>query len=78
MAINFSELLSNEQKRNLIENRIAQFAAEGYQHTLNLSAAEKLEDEQLIEASQKAIETLTAAIETHEVELAALPVEVTQ
>lgn len=78
MTINFSELLSSEQKRNLIENRIAQFAAEGYQHTLNLSAAEKLEDEQLIEASQKAIETLSAAIETHEAELAALPVEVTQ
>jgi len=78
MTINFSELLSTEQKRNLIENRIAQFAAEGYQHTLNLSAAEKLEDEQLIEASQKAIETLSAAIETHEAELAALPVEVTQ
>ena len=50
MTINFSELLSTEQKRNLIENRIAQFAAEGYQHTLNLGAAEKLEDEQLIEA----------------------------
>jgi hypothetical protein len=73
MAINFSDLLTTEQKRNLIEQRIAQFAAEGYQHTLNLGAAEKLEDEQLIEASQKAIETLSAAIETHEAELAALP-----
>lgn len=78
MAINFSELLSDDQKRTLIENRIAQFAAEGYQHTLNLTAAQNLEDEDLIEASQKAIDTLSAAIETHKAELATLPPAVTE
>lgn len=72
MAIDFSSLLSTEQKRSLLENRIAQFAAEGYQHQLNLSAAEKVNDEATVEASRNAIEVLSTAIENHQEELNAL------
>lgn len=37
--MDYSSLLTNEQKRNILEQRIAQFASEAYQHTLNKEVA---------------------------------------
>ena len=36
MSIDFAAMLTNDQKRQLLENRIQQFAAEAYQYSLNL------------------------------------------
>ena len=35
MAIDYSELLTDNEKRNILKQRLTQFAAEGYQHTIN-------------------------------------------
>jgi len=69
MAIDFASLLTDEQKRGLLEQRIAQFAAEGYQHQLNLVAAQEVGDETLEASSTRAIEDLSSAIESHQKEL---------
>jgi hypothetical protein len=75
MAIDFSSLLTPEQKRQLLEGRIAQFASEAYQYTLNLKTAEAVGTEEQVEGIKKSIEVLESAITVHQEELAALPAE---
>ena len=77
MSIDFGALLTTEQKQNLLSQRIQQFAAEGYQHTLNKQVAESKDpvDENLLEQSNNAIATLTAAISEYQAELDKLTVE---
>jgi uncharacterized protein YlxW (UPF0749 family) len=77
MSIDFGALLTTEQKQNLLTQRIQQFAAEGYQHTLNKQVAESKDpvDENLLEQSNNAIATLTAAISEYQAELDKLTVE---
>lgn len=75
MSIDFASLLTNEQKRQLLQNRIAQFAAEAYQQTLNKKTAEALQSESQIEASEKSIALLEEAIRIHQEELNNLPSE---
>nr|DAW17377.1 MAG TPA: hypothetical protein [Caudoviricetes sp.] len=72
MAIDFGQLLTTEQKRAILEARIASFANEGYQHTLNKAAATS--EEQIANADE-AIEIISAAIEAHQAELDSLPAE---
>jgi len=72
-TIDFGSLLSTEQKRSLLEQRIQQFAAEGWQHQLNRNAAESLGDTDLVAASDDAIAKISSAIEVHQAELATLP-----
>lgn len=69
MAINYSEILSNEQKINILNQRIAQFAAEAWQHELNKRTCMNLNDEAGVESSTKALEVLEAAIAVHQAEL---------
>jgi hypothetical protein len=73
MAIDFGSLLSDDQKRQLIENRIAQFAAEAYQHSLNKTTAEKLESKDQVDQAESNIKLLETAIQVHQEELAKLP-----
>ena len=73
MAIDFNNLLTVEQKRLLLEQRIQQFASEAYQHELNRQIAVSVDDEQAIEQSEQALVTLETAITVHEAELAGLP-----
>lgn len=77
MSVDFGALLTNEQKQNLLSQRIQQFAAEGYQHTLNKQVAESKDpvDENLLQQSENAIATLTAAIQEYQAELDKLTVE---
>jgi hypothetical protein len=77
MSIDFGALLTTEQKQNLLTQRIQQFAAEGYQHTLNKQVAESKDpiDENLLEQANDAIATLTAAITEYQAELDKLTVE---
>jgi hypothetical protein len=69
MTINFSELIPTEQKQAMLEQRIAQLALEGYQHQLNLQAAETAKNDEIIEASNVSIAIITTAIETAQKEL---------
>jgi hypothetical protein len=78
MSIDFDTVLTNEQKAEIIQQRITQFAAEAYQHMLNKKTAEKVGAEDQVENIEKNIATLEAAIAVHKEELAKLPVAVTE
>ena len=78
MSIDFASLLSPEQKRNLLENRIQQFASEAYQYTLNLKTAEEVGTEDQVDGIKKSIAILESAIKVHQDELAALPLPATE
>jgi hypothetical protein len=78
MTIDYSSLLTDEQKRNILQQRISQFAAEAYQHTLNKQTCVSLEDEAGIEAADKSLTVLEAAISVHQAELTAIPVPVSE
>lgn len=73
MSIDYAAMLTDAQKRQLIENRLAQFAAEAYQYTLNKKTAESIQSESQIEAADKALAILEAAVKVHQEELAKLP-----
>jgi hypothetical protein len=73
MSINYDALLSPEQKRQLLEGRISQFAGEAYQYTLNLKTAEEVGSEDQVAGIKKSLEILESAIKIHQEELAALP-----
>ena len=70
MTIDYSSLLSDEQKRNVLQQRISQFATEAWQHELNKKTCEQLEDTEGVENSEKALAVLDAAISVHQAELA--------
>ena len=74
----FDNYLTADQKRSLIEQRLTQFAAEGYQHQLNKLNAQTAthltaeEQAQAIEVAEKSMDIIQQAIATHEVELGKL------
>jgi hypothetical protein len=70
MAIDYSSLLSTDQKRGILEQRLAQFASEAYQHTLNKEVAKN--DEAAVAAADEALAILDNAITVHQEELAKL------
>jgi hypothetical protein len=72
MAIDFNTLLTDEHKRNLLTQRIEQFAGEAYQHELNRQIAEKINDSESVASSMAALVTLETAITVHQEELDAL------
>jgi hypothetical protein len=69
--MDYSALLTNEQKRSILQQRIAQFASEGYQHTLNKEVAK--DNLEAVAAADEALAILDAAIAVHQEELAKLP-----
>lgn len=73
MAIDYTTLLTNEQKRGILTQRVSQFAAEAYQHSLNKTTCESVGDTDGVANADKALVILEAAIATHQAELAALP-----
>jgi hypothetical protein len=73
MSIDYAALLTFEQKRSVLEQRISQFAIEAYQHSLNKETCAALDDENGIASAEKSLVVLEAAITTHQTELAALP-----
>jgi hypothetical protein len=75
MSIDYSSLLTAKQKRDVIEQRIAQFALEAYQHTLTKETCAALDDEEGLKFLEKSLITLEAAITTHQAELAKLPAD---
>lgn len=73
MAIDYSSLLTDDQKRSILEQRIAQFAAEAYQHDINKQIATASNNEEGIKAADDALVILDTAIVVHQEELAKLP-----
>lgn len=75
MAIDYSSLLTGEQKRSILQQRLTQFASEAYQHNINKQIAAASNNEEGIKAADEALAVLDKAIEVHQEELAKLPVE---
>ena len=68
--MDYSALLSNDQKRSILEQRIAQFASEAYQHELNKEVAK--DNAEAVLAADEALAILDNAITVHQDELAKL------
>ena len=68
--MDYSSLLSNDQKRSILEQRIAQFASEAYQHELNKEVAK--DNAEAVLAADEALAILDNAITVHQDELAKL------
>ena len=73
--MDYSALLSKEQKRSILEQRIAQFASEAYQHEINKMVATASNNEEGVTQAEAALEILESAITVHQDELAKLPSE---
>lgn len=67
MAIDYSELLTNDEKRNILKQRLTQFAAEGYQHTINKEVSK--DNAEAVAAADQALVLIEAAINVHLAEL---------
>lgn len=72
MAIDYSALLTEDQKKSILEQRLAQFAAEAYQHEINKTVAAATDNADGVKAAEDALVILDKAIEIHKVELDAL------
>ena len=70
MAIDYSGLLSPQQKQALLTERIQQFAAEAYQHQLNKQIAEAIGDTESAKQADYSIATLETAITVYQTEQA--------
>ena len=68
--MDYASLLSNDQKKSILEQRIAQFASEAYQHTLNKEVAAG--NAEAVQAADDALAILDNAIKIHQEELAKL------
>ena len=73
MAIDYTGLLSDEQKKSILEQRLTQFAAEAYQHDINKQVATASNNEEGIKQATDALAILESAINIHQEELAKLP-----
>lgn len=74
MAVDYSSLLTDEQKKSILEQRLAQFASEAYQHDINKQVAEASDNAEGVKAAEEAMAILDKAIVVHQSELAKLPV----
>jgi hypothetical protein len=68
--MDYSALLTTEQKKAILEQRIAQFASEAYQHDINKKMAG--DNPEAIQAANDALAILDNAITIHQDELAKL------
>ena len=75
MAIDYSALLTDAQKREILGQRLTQFVSEAYQHDINKQIATVSNNAEGIKVADDALVILDAAIVVHQEALAALPVE---
>lgn len=68
----FDAYLSDTEKAVIIQQRIKQFASEGYQQELNKELAQKSENQEAVEQTEVAIEAIKGAITVQEEALAKL------
>ena len=72
MAIDYSKYITNEQKKTLLTDRLSQFAAEAYQHSINSQVAKLLGNDEGVKNAEDALVILEAAIDAHVTELETL------
>lgn len=72
MAIDFGKYITDDQKKKILEDRLAQFAAEAYQHSINAQVAQSLGNDEGVENASNALAILEAAIDAHEAELGSI------
>lgn len=70
--MDYSAYLSDDQKKDILNQRLTQFAAEAYQHGINKGVAQAAGNEAGVQAADEALAVLDAAIKYHEAELAKL------
>lgn len=75
MAIDYSSLLTDEQKKSILTQRLQQFAAEAYQHEINKTVAVAADNEDGVKAADDALAILDKAIQVHQDEIAKLPAD---
>lgn len=73
MTVDYSSFLTDDQKRSILDQRLAQFAAEAYQHDINKQVAQASGNEEGVKAAEDALAVLDTAIQVHQDELAKLP-----
>lgn len=73
MAIDYSSLLSDAEKRSILEQRVKQFASEAYQHEINKAVAAASDNDDAAKAADEALTILDKAISVHQEELSKLP-----
>lgn len=79
MSINFDALLTDEQKRSILNQRLEQFVVEAYQVTLNIRVAEANGDENAVIEGNKTLSVLENAVSIYTEEFNSIPVtEVTE
>lgn len=70
MALDYSGLLTDEQKKSILDQRLTQFAAEAYQHEINKKVASDAGNTDGVAQAEEALKALEAAITVHQDELA--------
>jgi hypothetical protein len=70
--MDYSTLLTDDQKKSILESRIAQFATEAFQHEMNLRVAKSLKNDEGVDNAEKALAILETAINEHKTELDAI------
>lgn len=70
--MDYASLLTTEQKKSILEQRIAQFAGEAYQHDINKTVAVASGNEEGVAQADAALAILEGAITVHQDELAKL------
>jgi hypothetical protein len=68
--MDYSSLLTDEQKKSILDQRLTQFASEAYQHTINKKMAG--DNAEAIKLADDALAILDSAIVIHQEELAKL------
>lgn len=72
MAINYDNLLTQEQKKAIVENRIQQFASEAYQTELNQEIQKRAGNDEVAAGYYETLALIETAIEVHTEELTKL------
>lgn len=67
MTLDFESLLTPEQRKQIIERRIAMYITEGYGQQVNLRVAEEIGDEASAEQSKALLENISNAIAVLEI-----------
>jgi hypothetical protein len=70
--MNFTELLTVEQRKEILEGRLLSFAVEAYQVSLHKKVAESTKDFTSIEQANDALSTLEIAIQIYRDELSTI------
>jgi hypothetical protein len=74
-SVNFKDLLTPGQQREILSSRITQVAVEGYQHSLNLEIAKNMGNTQAMDQLEQASKEVWAVVVKYQTELSTVPEE---